>query len=195
MFWGFYVYDLLGAPTNIYIQGLDSVSQLSNEVRVLKEENQALQSQLQQASRGAVHIARSSYSTYIWLMINTSWTPQKSTSLILRLLLNFLDHFISTNKEACFTSNSIFPLCLSAASAFQWRYIWPVDVLLFFWRWQEAGRAVTGCRLIRAHQAEAGGAGCGEVGGAVQAAASADARANTGGSAAEAGQTDQSGEC
>ncbi|XP_053531723.1 myomegalin isoform X6 [Ictalurus punctatus] len=40
-----------GAPTNIYIQGLDSVSQLSNEVRVLKEENQALQSQLQQASR------------------------------------------------------------------------------------------------------------------------------------------------
>lgn len=65
MFRGFYVYDLLGAPTNIYIQGLDSVSQLSNEVRVLKEENQALQSQLQQASRGAVHIARSSYSTYI----------------------------------------------------------------------------------------------------------------------------------
>ncbi|XP_058235434.1 myomegalin isoform X2 [Hemibagrus wyckioides] len=40
-----------GAPTNIYIQGLDSVSQLSNEVRVLKEENQALQSQLQQTSR------------------------------------------------------------------------------------------------------------------------------------------------
>ncbi|GAA6105094.1 myomegalin isoform X2 [Tachysurus ichikawai] len=40
-----------GAPTNIYIQGLDSVGQLSNEVRVLKEENQALQSQLQQASR------------------------------------------------------------------------------------------------------------------------------------------------
>ncbi|MCJ8743519.1 hypothetical protein PDJAM_G00094890 [Pangasius djambal] len=40
-----------GAPTNIYIQGLDSVSQLSNEVRVLKEENHALQSRLQQASR------------------------------------------------------------------------------------------------------------------------------------------------
>ncbi|XP_046692936.1 myomegalin isoform X2 [Silurus meridionalis] len=40
-----------GAPTNIYIQGLDSVSQLSTEVRVLKEENQALQSRLQQASR------------------------------------------------------------------------------------------------------------------------------------------------
>ncbi|XP_056337188.1 myomegalin isoform X2 [Danio aesculapii] len=37
------------APTNIYIQGLDSVSQLSNEIRVLKEENYALQNQLQQA--------------------------------------------------------------------------------------------------------------------------------------------------
>ncbi|KAM9435242.1 myomegalin isoform 3-T3 [Clarias gariepinus] len=40
-----------GAPTNIYIQGLDSVNQLSNEVQFLKEENQALQSQLQQAGR------------------------------------------------------------------------------------------------------------------------------------------------
>ncbi|XP_072537690.1 myomegalin isoform X2 [Salminus brasiliensis] len=40
-----------GAPTNIYIQGLDSVSQLSNEVRILKEDNHALQSQLQQARR------------------------------------------------------------------------------------------------------------------------------------------------
>ncbi|XP_043074784.1 myomegalin isoform X10 [Puntigrus tetrazona] len=38
-----------GAPTNIYIQGLDSVSQLSNEIRVLKEENHALQTQLQKA--------------------------------------------------------------------------------------------------------------------------------------------------
>ncbi|XP_051730141.1 myomegalin isoform X6 [Ctenopharyngodon idella] len=38
-----------GAPTNIYIQGLDSVSQLSNEIRLLKEENHALQNQLQQA--------------------------------------------------------------------------------------------------------------------------------------------------
>ncbi|XP_051510966.1 myomegalin-like isoform X2 [Myxocyprinus asiaticus] len=37
-----------GAPTNIYIQGLDSVSQLSNEIRVLKEDNHALQNQLQQ---------------------------------------------------------------------------------------------------------------------------------------------------
>ncbi|XP_016091230.1 myomegalin isoform X8 [Sinocyclocheilus grahami] len=37
-----------GAPTNIYIQGLDSVTQLSNEIRVLKEENHALQTQLQQ---------------------------------------------------------------------------------------------------------------------------------------------------
>ncbi|KAK3516747.1 hypothetical protein QTP70_022538, partial [Hemibagrus guttatus] len=46
-----------GAPTNIYIQGLDSVSQLSNEVRVLKEENQALQRQLQQASRDGMEQA------------------------------------------------------------------------------------------------------------------------------------------
>uniref|UniRef100_A0A9J7Z5X8 Si:ch211-242b18.1 n=1 Tax=Cyprinus carpio carpio TaxID=630221 RepID=A0A9J7Z5X8_CYPCA len=38
-----------GAPTNIYIQGLDSVTQLSNEIRVLKEENHALQTQLKQA--------------------------------------------------------------------------------------------------------------------------------------------------
>ncbi|XP_034559899.1 myomegalin-like [Notolabrus celidotus] len=36
-----------GAPTNIYIQGLDSVTQLSNEIRVLKEENLSLQSRLQ----------------------------------------------------------------------------------------------------------------------------------------------------
>ncbi|XP_060722828.1 myomegalin isoform X3 [Tachysurus vachellii] len=46
-----------GAPTNIYIQGLDSVGQLSNEVQVLKEENQALQSQLQQASRDGMRQA------------------------------------------------------------------------------------------------------------------------------------------
>ncbi|XP_022535002.2 myomegalin isoform X3 [Astyanax mexicanus] len=38
------------APTNIYIQGLDTVTQLSNEIRVLKEENLSLQSRLQ-ASR------------------------------------------------------------------------------------------------------------------------------------------------
>ncbi|XP_042369157.1 myomegalin [Plectropomus leopardus] len=40
-----------GAPTNIYIQGLDSVSQLSSEIRLLKEENISLQNQLKQASR------------------------------------------------------------------------------------------------------------------------------------------------
>ncbi|XP_041861960.1 myomegalin isoform X2 [Melanotaenia boesemani] len=40
-----------GAPTNIYIQGLDSVSQLSSEVRFLKEENVSLQTQLKQATR------------------------------------------------------------------------------------------------------------------------------------------------
>ncbi|XP_046908013.1 myomegalin isoform X2 [Hypomesus transpacificus] len=40
-----------GAPTNIYIQGLDSVSQLSNEIRALKDDNLSLQSQLKQASR------------------------------------------------------------------------------------------------------------------------------------------------
>ncbi|XP_042177540.1 myomegalin isoform X4 [Oncorhynchus tshawytscha] len=40
-----------GAPTNIYIQGLDSVSQLSSEIRALKEENLSLQDRLQQASR------------------------------------------------------------------------------------------------------------------------------------------------
>uniref|UniRef100_A0A9J8D4Q5 Si:ch211-242b18.1 n=1 Tax=Cyprinus carpio carpio TaxID=630221 RepID=A0A9J8D4Q5_CYPCA len=38
-----------GAPTNIYIQGLDSVSQLSNEIQALKEKNYTLQKQLQQA--------------------------------------------------------------------------------------------------------------------------------------------------
>ncbi|XP_062250829.1 myomegalin isoform X3 [Platichthys flesus] len=37
-----------GAPTNIYIQGLDSVGQLSSEIRLLKEENVRLQNQLKQ---------------------------------------------------------------------------------------------------------------------------------------------------
>ncbi|KAM6938464.1 myomegalin isoform 7-T7 [Lycodopsis pacificus] len=40
-----------GAPTNIYIQGLDSVGQLSSEIRLLKEENVSLQNQLKQATR------------------------------------------------------------------------------------------------------------------------------------------------
>lgn len=40
-----------GAPTNIYIQGMDSVTQLSNEIRILKQENLTLQSRLQ-ASTG-----------------------------------------------------------------------------------------------------------------------------------------------
>ncbi|XP_056233549.1 myomegalin isoform X3 [Seriola aureovittata] len=40
-----------GAPTNIYIQGLDSVGQLSSEIRLLKEENISLQNQLKQATR------------------------------------------------------------------------------------------------------------------------------------------------
>ncbi|XP_069378801.1 myomegalin isoform X4 [Paralichthys olivaceus] len=39
-----------GAPTNIYIQGLDSVGQLSSEIRLLKEENVSLQNQLKQNS-------------------------------------------------------------------------------------------------------------------------------------------------
>ncbi|XP_071381126.1 myomegalin-like isoform X2 [Centroberyx affinis] len=40
-----------GAPTNIYIQGLDSVGQLSSEIRLLKEENVSLQNQIKQATR------------------------------------------------------------------------------------------------------------------------------------------------
>ncbi|TNN74746.1 Myomegalin [Liparis tanakae] len=40
-----------GAPTNIYIQGLDSVGQLSSEIRLVKEENVGLQNQLKQAAR------------------------------------------------------------------------------------------------------------------------------------------------
>lgn len=43
-----------GAPTNIYIQGLDSGGQLSSEMRLLKEENVSLQNQLKQATRGTV---------------------------------------------------------------------------------------------------------------------------------------------
>ncbi|XP_029003245.1 myomegalin isoform X13 [Betta splendens] len=39
-----------GAPTNIYIQGLDSVGQLSTEIRLLKEENCVLQKQLELAA-------------------------------------------------------------------------------------------------------------------------------------------------
>ncbi|XP_029284953.1 myomegalin isoform X3 [Cottoperca gobio] len=42
-----------GAPTNIYIQGLDSVGQISTEIRLLKEENVSLQNQLKQATREA----------------------------------------------------------------------------------------------------------------------------------------------
>lgn len=44
-----------GGPTNIYIQGLDSVAQLSTELRYLKEEKESLQKQveqLEQSSRG-----------------------------------------------------------------------------------------------------------------------------------------------
>ncbi|KAJ8384522.1 hypothetical protein AAFF_G00204370 [Aldrovandia affinis] len=40
-----------GAPTNIYIQGLDSISQLANENRALKEEKLGLQARLQQTDR------------------------------------------------------------------------------------------------------------------------------------------------
>lgn len=43
-----------GAPTNIYIQGLDTVTQLSNDIRVLKDENLTLQSRLQ-ASTGTAN--------------------------------------------------------------------------------------------------------------------------------------------
>ncbi|XP_017291254.1 myomegalin isoform X2 [Kryptolebias marmoratus] len=39
-----------GGPTNIYIQGLDSVSQLSSKIRLLKEENFSLQAQLKLAA-------------------------------------------------------------------------------------------------------------------------------------------------
>ncbi|XP_020558230.1 myomegalin isoform X5 [Oryzias latipes] len=39
-----------GAPTNIYIQGLDSFSQISCQVGLLKEENISLQNQLKQAT-------------------------------------------------------------------------------------------------------------------------------------------------
>ncbi|TSQ01593.1 Myomegalin [Bagarius yarrelli] len=41
------LFCLTAAPTNIYIQGLDTVTQLSNEIRVLKEENLNLHSRLQ----------------------------------------------------------------------------------------------------------------------------------------------------
>lgn len=37
-----------GGPTNIYIQGLDSVAQLSTEIRYLKEEKESLQKQVEQ---------------------------------------------------------------------------------------------------------------------------------------------------
>uniref|UniRef100_A0A1A8DH06 Phosphodiesterase 4D interacting protein n=1 Tax=Nothobranchius kadleci TaxID=1051664 RepID=A0A1A8DH06_NOTKA len=46
------------APTNIYIQGLDTVTQLSNEIRVLKEENLVLQSRLQGNTDSNAEIAQ-----------------------------------------------------------------------------------------------------------------------------------------
>lgn len=45
-----------GAPTNIYIQGLDSFSQLSCQVGLLKEENISLQNQLKQARGSSQNI-------------------------------------------------------------------------------------------------------------------------------------------
>lgn len=45
-----------GAPTNIYIQGLDTVTQLSNEIRVLKEENLGLQSRLQASTESCEEV-------------------------------------------------------------------------------------------------------------------------------------------
>ncbi|XP_078802300.1 myomegalin isoform X5 [Oryzias latipes] len=45
-----------GAPTNIYIQGLDSFSQISCQVGLLKEENISLQNQLKQAREGSKEV-------------------------------------------------------------------------------------------------------------------------------------------
>lgn len=56
-----------GAPTNIYIQGLDTVTQLSNEIRVLREENLGLQSRLQ-ASTGAISESQQNVSTSIYML-------------------------------------------------------------------------------------------------------------------------------
>ncbi|XP_068174699.1 myomegalin isoform X3 [Antennarius striatus] len=42
-----------GAPTNIYIQGLDSVGRLSSDMRLLKEENLSLQERLKEAREGS----------------------------------------------------------------------------------------------------------------------------------------------
>ncbi|XP_028328312.1 myomegalin isoform X5 [Gouania willdenowi] len=47
-----------GAATNIYIQGLDTVTQLSNEIRILKEENVALRSRLQSTSDTSEEVAQ-----------------------------------------------------------------------------------------------------------------------------------------
>ncbi|XP_007567971.1 myomegalin isoform X12 [Poecilia formosa] len=47
-----------GAPTNIYIQGLDTVTQLSSEIRVLKEENLSLQSRLQASTDTSEEVAQ-----------------------------------------------------------------------------------------------------------------------------------------
>uniref|UniRef100_A0A3B4ZTJ2 Myomegalin-like n=1 Tax=Stegastes partitus TaxID=144197 RepID=A0A3B4ZTJ2_9TELE len=43
-----------GAPTNIYIQGLDSASQLSSEIRLLKEKNVNLENKLKQVTREGI---------------------------------------------------------------------------------------------------------------------------------------------
>lgn len=41
------------APTNIYIQGHDTINELTNEIRALKEENRALQSKLQTSTESS----------------------------------------------------------------------------------------------------------------------------------------------
>lgn len=62
-----------GAPTNIYIQGLESVNQLASEIRLLKEENVSLQNQLKQVTKGTVclspcHKLKSHYLYYLFRM-------------------------------------------------------------------------------------------------------------------------------
>ena len=74
-----------GAPTNIYIQGLDTVTQLSNEIRVLKEENLGLKSRLQ-ASTGAISESQLKFSSEIYMFTHlVSLSPSDTCEEVMQL--------------------------------------------------------------------------------------------------------------
>ncbi|XP_060941034.1 myomegalin-like isoform X6 [Limanda limanda] len=67
-----------GAPTNIYIQGLDTVPQLSNEIRVLKQDNLVLQSRLQASTGTESEIQLKSFPLFSFCVLTRVDSPRPS---------------------------------------------------------------------------------------------------------------------